>query len=720
MDKDSFSTLVDLLEHRAFHQSERIAYIFLKDGETQEAQLTYRELDQQARMIAARLQELSISGERALLLYQPGLDYIAAFWGCLYAGVIAVPAYPPRTNQSISRLQTIVADSQAVIALTTTEIRSSVERQVTQSPELQHLDWIATNQLVVDLSETWRKPEIKENTLAFLQYTSGSTGTPKGVMVSHGNLLHNLELIRRCFGHTSESKGVIWLPPYHDMGLIGGILEPLYEALPVILMSPVSFLQKPFRWLQAISNYEATTSGGPNFAYELCIRKVTVEQRAMLDLSHWNVAFNGAEPIRLKTLERFVTAFASCGFRRESFFPCYGMAETTLIVSGGSKEDAPMLESVQAKALQQHLVHSAKSTSINSQTLVSCGRPLLGLQVAIAHPENLSRCSSDEVGEIWVAGSSVAQGYWKQPIQTEQSFQAYLKDTGEGPFLRTGDLGFLKNDELFVTGRLKDLILIRGRNHYPQDIESTVAQSHPALRADAGAAFSIEVQNEESLVIVQEVERSYLRHLDVDTVVRAIRQAVSEQHELQVHAVILIKTGSIPKTSSGKVRRRFCRELFLTNELVVIGQYYASIGTKPSLLNTPEVTDKHNLRSSGVEIPTTRVIEDWLTTRLIQRLGVSATEIDIQQPFSYYGLDSLDAVELIGDLETWLGRTLSPTVFWDYSSIQTLAHYLAETPKELQSSPVTKIDQPDHNAELEQLLATLEQLPEENAQIDEK
>lgn len=717
MEKHSFSTLVDLLECRAIHQSEQIAYRFLENGESQEGCLTYRELDQKARAIAAQLQNSKASGERALLLYQPGLEYIAAFLGCLYAGVIAVPAYPPRANQSLARLQAVIADSQAVIALTTTEVKSNVERQIAQSPELQQLNWILTNQLAADLSQEWYRPEVREETLAFLQYTSGSTGTPKGVMVSHGNLLHNLELIHNSFGHTPASQGVIWLPPYHDMGLIGGVLQPLYGAFPVVLMSPFHFLQKPFRWLQAVSQYKATTSGGPNFAYELCVRKITDEQRAMLDLSHWTVAFNGAEPIRPQTLDRFATAFAACGFRREAFFPCYGMAETTLIVSGVGKEDAPIFESVQIEALQQHLVFPAAATDSDAQTLVSCGRPLLDLQVEIAHPENLSRCSPNEVGEVWVAGPSVAQGYWNQPLRTEQSFQARLKDTGEGPFLRTGDLGFLKDGELFVTGRLKDLIIIRGCNHYPQDIESTVAQSHPALRADAGVAFSIEVQSAESLVIVQEVERSYLRRLDVDAVVRAIRQAVSEQHELQIYAVVLVKTASIPKTSSGKIQRRACRDLFLNSELAVIGQHYADIEAKPSSLTAPETTNGQSLWSSQDEVPTVSVIEDWLIARLSQKLRIAAAEMDVQQPFSYYGLDSVDAVELMGDLETWLGRSLSPTVLWDYPSIQTLAHYLAAAPEELATLPTAKIDQPGHDAELEQLLAELEQLSEEDAQM---
>ncbi len=574
------STLVELLRWRVFVQPEHKAYTFLLDGEVKDSYLTYEELDHQARAIGALLQSYRASGERVLLLYPPGLEFIAAFFGCLYAGVVAVPAYPPRPNQALSRLEAIVADAQATIALTTQNVLSDVEGRFAQSGNLQGLRSLATDNIPRSLASDWQQPTVSSYNLAFLQYTSGSTGTPKGVMVSHSNLLHNSFLIHKCFEHTPNSKGVIWLPPYHDMGLIGGVLQPLSGGFPVILMSPVAFLEKPLRWLQAISRYKATTSGGPNFAYELCVRKIKPEQRANLDLSSWEVAFNGSEPIRAETLERFAGTFSDCGFRREAFYPCYGMAETTLIVSGGFKTAPPVLQSVQAEALEQNRVVPACSDDDGSRTLVGCGQTLLDLQIVIAHPETLTRCGSHEVGEIWVSGKSVAQGYWRKSEETEKTFNAYLADTDEGPFFRTGDLGFLRDGELFITGRLKDVIIIRGRNYYPQDIELTVEKSHPALRSGCGAAFAVEVKGQERLVVVQEVERSYFRKLDVNEVVGNIREMVAQEHDLQVYTVLLLKTGSIPKTSSGKIQRYACRNRFLTGSLDVVEDWSESQESK--------------------------------------------------------------------------------------------------------------------------------------------
>lgn len=562
-------TLVGLLGYRAQNQPDQIAYTFL-DGETEADRITYQELDRQARAIASQLQSLNATGSRALLLYPPGLEFIAAFFGCLYAGVVAVPAYPPRRNQNMSRLQAILASSQATLALTTTPLFSYIESRFTEEPALAQLRWLTTDNIARDQTAAWQQPDVNPDTLAFLQYTSGSTGTPKGVMVSHGNLLHNCALIHQSFADTPNSRGVSWLPPYHDMGLIGGVLQPLYVGAPMVLMSAIMFIQKPLRWLQAISQYQATTSGGPNFAYDLCIDKITPEQRASLDLSSWEVAFTGAEPVRAETLEQFAATFADCGFRREAFHPCYGMAETTLIVSGGLRNAAPVIRQVDGIALERNQVVTATGKQEITRTIVGCGQNLLDQKVAIADPQSLTLRPPNQVGEIWVSGASVAQGYWQRPEETEQTFHAYLADTGDGPFLRTGDLGFLQDGELFITGRMKDVIIIRGQNHYPQDIELTVEKSHPALRVGCGAAFAVEVKGKERLVIVQEVERSYLRKLNVNEVVDSISKAVAAQHALQVYATVLVKTSSIPKTSSGKIQRHACRSGFLTGTLNVV------------------------------------------------------------------------------------------------------------------------------------------------------
>lgn len=583
-----WSNLVNLLRERCRLQPERKAYTFLHRGETEVDSLTYGELDLKARAIAAVLQSNQAQGKVALLLYPPGLEFVAAFMGCLYAGVIPVPAYPPRPNQKLKRIQAIVADARSEIILTTDSLLDKLKKRLREeeiSPQL----WLTTDNIADKWALEWQQPDISSDALAFLQYTSGATGKPKGVMITHANLLHNLELIYQSFGHSADSMGVIWLPLYHDMGLIGGVLQPLYGGFPVVLMSPVDFLQKPVRWLKAIAHYRATTSGGPNFAYDLVQRKVTSEQIASLDLSSWQLAFTGAEPVRAETLSKFADTFEPCGFREPAFYPCYGMAETTLIVSGGEKKATPVVCQVDKLALEQNQIKITEEEE--SRQIIGCGKSLSGLQIAIADPRSSIALPDNRVGEIWVSGSSVTQGYWNQSGQTQETFNGYLADTGEGPFLRTGDLGFLQNGELFVTGRIKDTIIIRGQNYYPQDIELTVAQSHPALRPYCGAAFAIDLDNSERLVIVQELERSYLRKLDVTEVVESIRQAVTAEHNLSIYATVLVKTGSIPKTSSGKIQRHGCKAGFLTGTLNVVEDWSENPRCKAKFLHLQAEAD---------------------------------------------------------------------------------------------------------------------------------
>lgn len=566
------ATFVDVLEYRCQQYPDQTVYTFIQGGNQEVDQLTVETLSLKARAIAAYLQSRNMTGERALLLYPPGLEFVAAFFGCLYAGVVAVPAYPPRQNQKLSRLQAIVADAQAQLALTTTDLLTKMELRAHQYPELANLQWLPTDNLDLDHSGTWQSPDINSDTLAFLQYTSGSTGTPKGVMVSQGNLMHNSSVIHQCFEHNAQSQGVIWLPSYHDMGLIGGVLQPLYAGFPVTLMSPADFLQKPMRWLQAISHYRATTSGGPNFAYDLCVRKFKPKQVETLDLSCWEVAFTGAEPIRAETLDQFSATFAPYGFRRQAFYPCYGMAETTLIISGGRKSSPPQVQQVQASALEQNQVYPASGMR-DKRALIGCGRSIADQTVMIVDPDSQIQCLPQQVGEIWVSGSSVTQGYWRQEAETDLAYHAYLTDTGEGPFLRTGDLGFVQDEELYITGRLKEVLIIRGLNHYPQDIEFTVENSHPGLQPSSGAAFAVDVKHTERVVIVQEVKRSYLRRLDANEVLGNIRQAVAAQHSLQLYAIALLKPGSLFKTSSGKIRRSACRTAFLEGDLKVVADW---------------------------------------------------------------------------------------------------------------------------------------------------
>ena len=672
------ATLIDVLRDRAEALPEQRAYTFLLDGESDAQHLTYGELDLRARAIAALLQSRDLTGQRALLLYPPGLDYIAAFFGCLYASVVAVPAYPPQSSRPMPRIQAIATDAQAAVVLTTSAILAQLDQRLAQAPALAALAWLATDAGATESAPLWQGPAIDGATLAFLQYTSGSTATPKGVMLTHGNLLHNSALIHQAFGHSPSSRGVIWLPPYHDMGLIGGILQPLYGAFPVTLLSPVSFLQRPLRWLEAISEYGGTTSGGPNFAYELAVRRSTPEQRAALDLSRWTVAFTGAEPIRPATLERFAEAFAPAGFRREAFYPCYGLAEATLIVTGGRLADPPVIASFDADALTRHRV--VETTAEDSRALVGCGAAFGQQQLAIADPETGASCAPGTVGEIWVRGPSVAQGYWGQPEASQATFGARLADTGAGPFLRTGDLGFLHDGQLFITGRSKELIIIRGRNHYPQDIELTVETSHPALRPGAGAAFSVEIDGEERLVVVQELDRRF-RSAPIEPIVAAVRQAVAEQHELHVHAVALIKHGSLLKTSSGKIQRQAMRAAFLRGELELIGGDtldHEAVTEAPA----PDL-DRAALLTAAPE-QRTALLQSALRTRLAALLHIDPARIDPDQPLSALGLDSLGAVELQHTVEQQIGVVLAlPAVL----SGPSLAELSATILDELDAAP---------------------------------
>jgi amino acid adenylation domain-containing protein len=682
------STWVDLLRQRTLHQPDQLAFTFLPDGETEGDRLTYRELDRQAQAIAAQLQALELSGERALLLYPPGFDYLAAFFGCLYAGVVAVPAYPPRSPRNTPRIKAIWADAQVAIALTTTATLPKLQSLMATKTDLGDIEWLTTDNLTKGLEENWQEPFIDTNTLAFLQYTSGSTGTPKGVMLSHGNLLHNAAMTYQLMGHSPSSKFVSWLPTYHDMGLIGGILQPLYGGFPCILMPPAAFLQRPYRWLQAISQYKGTTSGAPNFAYELCIQKITPEQQETLDLSSWDVAFNGAEPIRQDTLERFCVKFAPCGFHRSAFYPCYGMAEATLMVSGGQKTTPPVFKTISGTTLARHQVVETSVESEDASTHVSCGQTLQGQQIVIVNPETLTQSYNHEVGEIWVSGSSVGHGYWNQPEKTRETFLAYLSYTGEGPFLRTGDLGFLQDGELFITGRAKDLIIIRGRNLYPQDIELTAERSHPALRVGSSAAFSVEVDGEERLVVVQEVE--FRQKPNVEDVTAAIRQAVTEEHEVQVHTVVLIKPGTIPKTSSGKIQRRATRTTFLTGNLSVIGS---------SILESTDVVETfcHLKRETLLTLSPQEcqpLLESYLQELVARVLKIAPSRVNSEQPLSTLGLDSLNVFELKNRLEVDLEVAVSVTDFFEgFSIVQLATKILAQLTRAefTPSLPLTKI-----------------------------
>jgi acyl-CoA synthetase (AMP-forming)/AMP-acid ligase II len=577
-------TLVDVLRFRSTHQDTRTAFSFLSDGEIEGTFFTYAELDERARAVAVYLQKITKPNETVLLLFPQGLEFLAAFFGCLYAGRIAVPSGIPKSHRLDARIESIARDAGATVGLTTATFVKNVERPHI-GLGLHPLDSIDSK-----LSTDWVPPAINSNSLAFLQYTSGSTSVPKGVMVTHGNVLYNSCYIHHDFDYQPSSVALTWLPHFHDMGLIEGLLQPILHGFHGYLMPAVFFLQQPVKWLSAISKYRATHSGAPNFAYELCTRKITQDEAARLDLTAWRVAYNGAEPVRVDTMKKFSSLFSKSGFKSDSFYPAYGLAEATLKVSGGFAGGAANILTVQAKALLQHRVQEAEDDEPNRQTFISCGKPSLCTEVRIICPETRQECEESEVGEIWVAGPGIAQGYWNKPDETESTFQAPW-GCGDGRrYLRTGDLGFLKSRDLYVTGRLKDLIIVNGRNHYPHDIERTVEASSRAVRSGCTAAFSVDGSGEERVVVVAEIHRTHLggwkdRGYDdshFEQTFWTIQEAVTEQHDLRIFSFMFLRPGTLPKTSSGKIQRSLCRERFLSGTLTVVRQVGAA-GSRPRM-----------------------------------------------------------------------------------------------------------------------------------------
>ena len=549
-------TFVEILRARAEGEPHACAFAFLtSDGA--ETRVTYAELDERARALAARLQQMGAAGERALIVLQPGLEYVIAVFGCLFAGSTAVPCALSSRMDRARQLPAIAADSGAKFAV---GVRPSKE-----DPECAHLEWIAVDSANIEGAALWREPALNAEHLALLQYTSGTTSSPRGVMVSHANLIANAQSIAEGFRHPKHLWGVTWLPPYHDMGLMGGILQPVYFGAPSAVISPLDFIRRPVVWLEAVSRYQVRTSGGPNFAYELCARTITLAESSNVRLDSWELAYVGAEPVRADTLDLFARKFAPLGFRRESFFPCYGLAEATLYVSGGR----PSVRYLSAAGLREHRVVEKPrpeplQDDADARAIVGCGRPAAALRVSIVNPETGRPCETGSIGEVWVSGPTVASGYWNRPDETRDTFHARLPDS-DRPYLRTGDLGFMQDEELFVTGRCKDLIIVRGRNHYPQDIEDTVVGVSPVIRPGTCAAFSVDSGTEEKLVVILEMPRPRPERLDV--LAGDIRQAVVGAHELQVSTIVMVRPGAIPRTSSGKARRLECRARYLSGAL---------------------------------------------------------------------------------------------------------------------------------------------------------
>jgi acyl transferase domain-containing protein/acyl-CoA synthetase (AMP-forming)/AMP-acid ligase II/acyl carrier protein/NAD(P)-dependent dehydrogenase (short-subunit alcohol dehydrogenase family) len=662
-------TLYDVLKYRAETQPNDPAYIFLNNGEEETQPLTYKQLHDSSKALAAKLQSLNMSGERALLIFESGYEYIISFFGCIYSGVISVPLHPPGKNKSMSRMSAISLDSNAKLILSAKELHDELRNDCRNDEVLKNLDWICIDEPGEDMSSQWQDPKLTSDSITYLQYTSGSTGIPKGVIVSHGNLVANLTIIDKSHPHDENSVMVTWLPIHHDMGLIYGMLLPFFCGYPCYYMTPQAFVQKPYRWLHAISKYRGTHNAAPNFAFELCVNKITAEEKKTLDLSSWTVAMNAAEPVRAETLMRFHNYFAECGFEFNYFKPGYGLAEGTLILSTVFKDGYAKLIRFDDEQLERHNnAVDANESDSTSKIHVGHSYAIEDTRIAIVNPDTKIECKEGSVGEVWAKGKSIAKGYWLREEATEETFNAHIADTNEGPFLRTGDLGFIKDKELYITGRHKDLIIIRGQNHYPQDIEYTVEASHPILRLGCVAAFPIEEDGEEHIGIVQEVQKNFEKDFDADEVFRAIRFAVSKEHDLQIHSITLIKAQTIPKTSSGKIQRRACRDGLLNGTLDILSEWRQSALSEN--LNLPDTSEK----TFEAKFDN---IKQFLITRLSQLMQINSASIDPNEPFASYGMDSLKAVQLSGDLEEFLHAELPATLVYDYPSINSLSEYLS-------------------------------------------
>ncbi len=640
-------SLVSVLRGHAKERPEKAAYINLADGTQAETTLTYGEFDLRARAIAAKLQGLGLSGQRVMLAYPPGLDFITGFFGCLYAGATAVPTFMPHRKRTLDRFRAISDDANAGYVLSTREAINQLHGRSGRDGVIEGgasaAQWLAADEIESEMAEGWAHPTILPSTLAMLQYTSGSTSRPKGVMLSHENLAYNAWEINRAFDvRESGEAGVCWLPSYHDMGLVGGVLAPVIAGRPHVMMSPAAFLQSPISWLKAITKYRVTISGGPNFAYDLCVRKVTEEQRAELDLSCWNLAYVGAEPIMPETLDRFSETFARCGFKREAFYPCYGMAEATLMVTGSKRFFGPVIRAFDERELS---LGRGVAVTEGGRRLVSSGAAVGGLEVAVVEPESLVECPEGKVGEVWVSGPSVGQGYWENPGQSKKTFGVQIAGRGmngmkEGMYLRTGDLGFYAEGQLYITGRMDDLMIVRGVNHHPQDIEATARNSHPLLETGVGAAFLVDdAKGGQCVVLVHEINR--VGTDDLSPVLDAVRAGVLDGHGLALGALLLVRMGAVPRTTSGKVQRKGCKAAYLAGEIKAAGQYVSAAGDCGS-----EAAVSAQAPDASVSFVVAVICQHAHTMA-----GVPVGSINAQTELASLGLDSLKRMELLAVLE---------------------------------------------------------------------
>lgn len=672
--RKKFDNLSELLNYRAEHQADQAAYTFLSNGERISGRLTFSELRGRAYSVAGLIETVNRQKMPVVLLFPSGLDFIVTFFGCLVAGAIAVPA-PIPGRRDANRLLAILDDSQAKIVITTRSAFARLDSDLIKQFEERFVSVHCIDDAAQSICVA-RPSCICLSSIAFLQYTSGSTHTPKGVVVTHANLLHNLSAIADATGRRSSDVSVSWLPLFHDMGLIDGVLSPIYSGYHAVLMSPEAFVQKPIRWLMAISRFKATISGAPNFAYAKCVEKVNDKELNGLDLGSWRVAYNGAEPVKHETIDAFCHRFSPYGFRSSSLLTCYGLAESTLCVSV-SKGDGKDVLDIDSELLKHNKVVLSKGQHKGQDVtcLVSSGSVIGDQSVVIADPVTNTCVNDDMVGEIWVKGASVTQGYWQRPLETDAAYNRILSDINEGPFLATGDLGFIHNHRLYVVGRVKDLIIIHGKNHYPQDIETTCANAHPALRPGHAAAFSVEHDSDEKVVVVQELVRN-IKGVDLNEVIDVMRESIALCHQLPVYALVLVKIGGVPMTSSGKIQRSLCKNRFLNDQLSVVKQW----GACANNLSSKELSQElfGDLGSPSPDrTQAERSISDWLCSQISQQLGVRLNELEKAKSLSGYGLDSAGAMELCGAINDKMGIEVSPIEIFDHPSVDALSQHIA-------------------------------------------
>ncbi len=691
-------SLVDALQYWSAVQPNDLLYRFLSSEDDSIQTITYGVLAEQAKAIAAILQQKKLQpGDRVILIYPPGLELISAYFGCLYAGITAVPVYPPLTPYLVEKLQRVLVNSQSKLLLTTSSIQEKLQqlkllKQITFVPilkklaqhyfakrmdlarwDVEKINWLATDNISLHLAQQWQPVVVKGDHLAFIQYTSGSTGHPKGVMLTHTNLLNNLSILQQVCRGGKHSSGVNWLPPYHDMGLIGVILLAVFMGCSSTLMSPMSFLRNPKKWLKAISDYRVSICAAPNFAYDYCVNKIKEEERVGLDLSHWEVALNGAEPIHFETLERFYEAFKNYGFRKEAIFPCYGLAEATLYVSGSGCLNGYQYHYFSDVGLHQNRVESLNNNNPKAKAIVSCGLP--SQELCIVDPNTCQLCSPNEIGEIWIKGPSVAKGYWQNDEETEATFHVRIQPSrqdefsGQDEYLRTGDLGFLFQGQLYITGRIKDLIIIHGMNYYPQDIEHTVNHCHDSIRNGCTAAFSVtsvpcNLADEEKLIVVTELSPTHEKSEEnYRKICETIAQAIAENHELAVHSIVLIKAKTLPKTTSGKLRRRHTKTLYENQQLDVLFQWQAG---------------EIQIQKTEIRQPATPLEAELLEMcgKLLER------PVTLDENFSYLGVDSLLATQLISRIREQYDVELPIHNLFECKSIVDLAKLIEKTKAE--------------------------------------